>query len=344
MRVYALNTLKSGEDTIDLVRDSIPIQGVIGLSKRANSELISGYSYQQELCSQFDLPYIDVATYGLISEPDKAAITSLEIDILLVVGWQRLIPKWLIDHCRICAIGVHGSPFGITKGRGRSPQNWAILMGERTFDVSIFEIDDKIDSGRVFDTRSFVYSEFDDIKTSYYKSSILTARMIADLLRQPEFYQKSFPRQSECDAEYLPQRQPSDGAIDWNASNSQIRNLVRALTRPYPGARTSINGSQIQIWHITPFAIDFASNSYRTGEIVKVFGAGDFLVRTRAGYMLVDDFESDGDGFRPKAGMMLESADWQQQIQSIIQRHEEKYPMLKVSKSVQEFLLATHDH
>ena len=84
-------------------------------------------------------------------------------------------------------MGAHGSPLGITKGRGRSPQNWALILGLSTFYISIFKIDPGIDSGQIIETRSFTYSDFDDIKTSYYKVCLLTADMIINNLKSPFF-------------------------------------------------------------------------------------------------------------------------------------------------------------
>ena len=118
---------------------------------------------------------------------DKNKLLNTNIDILIVAGWQRLIPEWLIQHCKICVIGSHGSPLGITKGRGRSPQNWALIMGMESFEISIFQIDKGIDSGRIFNTKSFKYSAFDDIKTSYYKVCMLISQMLIELIKS-KFY------------------------------------------------------------------------------------------------------------------------------------------------------------
>ncbi|MCJ7557958.1 MAG: bifunctional UDP-4-amino-4-deoxy-L-arabinose formyltransferase/UDP-glucuronic acid oxidase ArnA, partial [Gammaproteobacteria bacterium] len=43
-------------------------------------------------------------------------------------------------------------------------------------------------------------------------------------------------------------RRPADGAIDWSASAEQIRNLVRAVTRPYPGAFTYRGTAKLMVW------------------------------------------------------------------------------------------------
>ena len=108
-------------------------------------------------------------------------------------------------------------------------------MGMQEFHISIFQIDKNIDSGKIFASKKFNYSEHDDIKTSYYKISLLTSVMITELLKSTESITE-LEEQNEAEAEYFPQRKPEDGTIDWNRSNGEIRNLIRALTHPYPGA------------------------------------------------------------------------------------------------------------
>lgn len=105
-------------------------------------------------------------------------LTALPIDLLIVCGWQRLVPPWLIEHAPARVVGSHGSALGIAGGRGRSPQNWALIAGERQFQLSIFFIEPGIDSGPVIDTRTFSYDDLDDIVSSYLKLAIGTAEML----------------------------------------------------------------------------------------------------------------------------------------------------------------------
>ena len=334
MNIYALNTVRSGLDTIDLVSKRIAVAGVIGLSHRDPGDSISDYVYQADWCQSRKLNFIEVETYGLSSEADKGTLLDLNIDVLMVTGWQRLIPQWFIDHCTICAIGAHGSPLGITKGRGRSPQNWALILGMKTFDISIFEMDADMDSGRIIDTRQFSYSPFDDIKTSYYKTCLLTADMLVEALQAPTFSHRKFSAQAHDQAEYFPQRTPHDGAIDWHRSNREIARFVRALTKPYPGAETEVEGQPVRIWSALPFDIDITDHC-SPGEIMKIFNKGDVLVKAAEGYVLIDDYTAEGVALRE--GMQFASCSFKEQMKVIIDRHERKYPHLPLSPEIKKY-------
>lgn len=333
MNIYILNTLGIGYDLISLLTGKIPIAGIIGLSDRESTDTISDFVYQYDFCKANNLSFIQMETYSLSSENDKKILRSLDIDILIVSGWQRLVPDWLIRHCNICAIGSHGSPLGITKGRGRSPQNWALLLGLDTFQISIFKIDPGVDSGPVIDTRSFNYSVYDNIKTSYYKTCLLTAEMLVKNLQDPEFIHRDFEVQNSEEAEYFPQRLPADGKIDWTRSSADIYNFVRALTKPYPGAESSVNGHTVKIWSALPFDLEIGNN-FPPGRIVKIFSKNDILVKTKDGFILIDDYRCDDADLKLTEGMDFESEPFGLQIDRIVERHEAKYPELPVSKLI----------
>jgi UDP-4-amino-4-deoxy-L-arabinose formyltransferase/UDP-glucuronic acid dehydrogenase (UDP-4-keto-hexauronic acid decarboxylating) len=333
VKIYILNTLAIGLDTVDILQKKIPLKGVVGLSNRESNEKISDFVYQKPECDRRKIDFTEVGSYDLSSKEDKCKLLKLEIDVLIVAGWQRLIPKWLIDHCRICAIGSHGSPHGITKGRGRSPQNWALLLGCSSFEVSIFEIDEGVDSGRVIDTRSFEYSQYDTIKTSYYKVSLLTSEMIFKALKSPDFRERKFLDQCEGNSEYLPQRKPKDGEIDWFRSSLEITNFIRAISKPYPGAYTYFKKCKIKLWSAIPFSIDIESNC-SPGEILKIFNKRDILVKTLDGFVLIDDFEFDSKEMVLEEGSVFSSCNFSEQMKEIIHRHEKKYPNFPISSSI----------
>lgn len=241
MNIYVLSTLEMGIDVTDILKKSLKIQGLIGLSERQQTNAISGYRYLKGYCDDNNFSFIEMDNYSLSNPKDKEKLLSLDIDILIVAGWQRLIPKWLIEHCKICAIGSHGSAYGITGGRGRSPQNWALLTGRKEFYISIFKIDEGADSGQIIDTRKFVLSDLDDIKTSYYRTNWLIANMIVENVNKQKISGLSFQEQ-QGEPQYLPQRFPEDGEIDWSRMSHRIYNSVRALTKPYPGAFSYVGG------------------------------------------------------------------------------------------------------
>jgi UDP-4-amino-4-deoxy-L-arabinose formyltransferase/UDP-glucuronic acid dehydrogenase (UDP-4-keto-hexauronic acid decarboxylating) len=325
MRIYALGTVESGHDLLELLRGRVSLAGIIGLGERRACDGISGYIHMRPLAERLGVDFVSVDSYALSGAEDRKKLEALDIDVLLVVGWQRLVPQWLIDRCRFGAIGAHGSPNGISGGRGRSPQNWSLILGAKTFSISIFFIDAGIDSGRVIDTRAFPYEDGDDIASSYAKVMLLTADMIANAFAGGAITAGRATPQTG-DAFYLPQRLPEDGGIDWRRSARDVCRFVAALTRPYPGAFTDLRGTRITVWRARPLDIGRPAAG-RPGQILLNSAGGRIIVVAGDGLVLIDDFETEpGPAPAPGAGEVFASADFQAQMTAIIDRHRLRYP------------------
>lgn len=333
MNIFILSSHGSGVDVLDVVAQTVPVAGVIGLNERPASDSISGYVYLEPHCRTRGVPFYSVESYGLTRAEDRAQLLELDIDVLLVINWQRLIPEWLIRHCRCCAIGAHGSAYGITGGRGRSPQNWALMMGKTSFHISIFRIDAGIDSGAVIDTREFPLTEWDDIGTSYYKTFWLVAQMAAENIRNGRIKTGAFTEQKES-ASYLPKRMPEDGEIDWSRSARHIYDFVRALSRPYPGAFSRLGGHLAKIWRVRPFEVPVLG-AFVPGTIIKKMHGGEWLVQAGDMPVLVDEFEYDGPPV--STGNAFEACNFMEQMCRIIDRHEQTYPDFPVAKDLRRF-------
>jgi UDP-4-amino-4-deoxy-L-arabinose formyltransferase/UDP-glucuronic acid dehydrogenase (UDP-4-keto-hexauronic acid decarboxylating) len=331
MKIYVLCTLSIGVDILNGLIGKMPLVGVVGLTERMPGDAISGYIFMRPYCDQSNLEFIPVESYALADDKDKQRLLALEIDILLVLGWQRLVPDWLIQHCKIGVVGIHGSWAGISGGRGRSPQTWSLLLGKEQFAVSIFWIDPGIDDGAVIDTRVFPLTPFDDIRMVNHKVSLLTAQMLTENFHRTKLDRHlAVPQPAE--AKYLPQRLPEDGAIDWHRSARQIYDFIRAQTHPYPGAYTFFAQAKLIIWRASMLELDLDLTAIRPGQIVQIFQCGDLLVNTQMGLLLIDDYAVEPVEAKAwlHSGIVFESDSYAKQMGTIVERHRSKYPNLDV--------------
>ncbi|MEB3185797.1 MAG: hypothetical protein VKM97_07930, partial [Cyanobacteriota bacterium] len=280
-----------------------------------------------------------VESYALTSENDKSCLLGLDIEFLWVSGWQRLIPGWLLDHVSTCILGGHGSPDGITKGRGRSPQNWALILGAQKFCISLFMIKSGIDDGDILAERWFSYNQYDDILTSYYKSSLCMGEMVLEFFRNPDLaISKAMPQVGN--ASYYPQRIEDDGWVDWSLNQLEISRICRALARPYPGLRAVIKHDSdcinLRIWKCLPFDDSVGGH---LGVIDAVFCTGSFLVNCGDGRMLVEDWTA-SPGWRPVVGSLLCGRPLSVELANIIERHLQAFKHLPIA----ERLLRKNSH
>lgn len=333
-RVYALSAVGAGYDLIRALGSSgVDFAGIIALSDKADRTSAAGFTAASSLTDLPSTRVIEVDDYSLRSAADRERIEQEEIDILLVVGWQRLVPSWLIDHCTCGVVGLHGSANGISAGRGRSPQNWAILLGAPSFELAAFLIDPGVDSGAVLSARRFAYTEHDDIASSYMKTVLVSADMLKDIVADWDGAIASASAQDDAEALYLPQRLPEDGGIDWNQPMATVRAQVAALTRPYPGACCDSPTGRIKVWSARPIGDLPLTASSAPGQVMMSTVAGALVVRAGDGFVAVDDFTVEA-GERPAAGDILRSVPLSETLSAVVARHAARFPDQRLSSDL----------
>lgn len=321
MNTYILNATLNGKMLTEILCKRMDIKGLITLSENADDKSNEYYDYS-DYCRNNNLECIKLNKYNFSSLEDRDLLEKLDIDLIIIASWQRLVPEWLIKKCSIGIIGAHGSHEGIERGRGRSPQNWAILTGQKRFILSIFWIEPGTDDGSIIDTEEFEYLPTDTILVSYVQVNTLKAEMILRNIRNGRIPNKEGTPQSD-DAFYLPQRIKEDGQIDWNRDAVEISNMVRALTKPYPGAYTLFDKEEFIIWIARPVVNDdiHIYDSYENGTVLSILGKS-ILVKCKNNLLLIDSITNFEKIYE---GMVFQSADYKLQIHSIINRHNEKY-------------------
>jgi methionyl-tRNA formyltransferase len=240
------------------------------------------------------LPYSVVKQYSLNSPEDRNAMLALELDALLVMGWQRLIPAWFLERLSIGAFGMHGSSKPLPHGRGRSPMNWSLIQNKECFYTHLFRYRPGVDDGEIAAVQVFDITPFDTCLTLHYKNTLsmigLLERSLPALL---EGTAKLTPQPTEG-ATYYPKRAEEDGLIYWTDTTIEIYNLVRAVTRPFPGAFSFLDNQaekKVRIWRAIPFDTRLDWPNAVPGQVVAVFGEGAFVVRTGDSSLLVQESE-----------------------------------------------------
>lgn len=169
-------------------------------------------------------------------------------DIIYCFGWSYLLPQEILDIPPMGVVGFH--PAALPKNRGRHPLIWALVLGLEETGVTFFMMDEGADSGPIVSQEIIPIAAEDAAESLYEK--VTTAA-----LSQISGFTKSFAKgtmtpvpQDHSQSSYWRKRSRVDGKIDWRMSAKSIHDLVRALTRPYPGAETSYGEQNICIWKV----------------------------------------------------------------------------------------------
>jgi|SRR5919108_4608695 methionyl-tRNA formyltransferase len=220
------------------------------------------------------------------------------LDLLLLVNWRWLVPASLYRQPRQGAFVFHDSL--LPAYRGFSPTCWAIINGEATTGATLFAIADDVDAGDIIGQQQVAIGPDDTVMT-------VMGRVTEAYLRLLEMHLEELlagtaaPRpQEHGKATYACKRTAEDNRIDWAAPTLVIHNLVRAVTHPYPGAFTSLEGRRLRVWSSRR---DLEPRNYRgriPGAVVGFGQAGEAAVLTGDGVLILDCVQlEDGPAVRP---------------------------------------------
>lgn len=239
-------------------------------------------------CDRRGIPVHEVSTYTLKAEADIAAIRDADLDVLCVLGWERLLPDHILALPRHFACGMHGSPYGLPRGRGRSPMNWSLILGNKHFTTSLFRYSPGVDDGDVIAARTFEIGEHDTIQTLHHKNRWIMQSLLKQAFADIKADRLSFTPQPEGEPSFYPKRTADDGGIDWAEDTRTIHGLVRAVAPPYPGAYCLLGEDRLIVEAAQPFDGSLFPASIPAGTVVDIsWSAGQFVVKTVDGSLLV---------------------------------------------------------
>ena len=165
------------------------------------------------------------------------AIETLDVgspDLIFSFYYRSMLPMPLLQKARLGAFNMHGSL--LPKFRGRAPLNWAILKGETETGVTLHEMVEKPDAGRIVDQQAVPIGPDENAVEVFRRmaeaAEAVLKRSIRSLLAgKPDYRPNELSKGS-----YYGRRRPEDGRIDWSKSAKEIHDLVRAVAPPFPGA------------------------------------------------------------------------------------------------------------
>ncbi len=303
-QVVVFGVKDTSENIVSFIQEHIcPVDLVITVSPEVTKRnQISGYKGLAGLTQKYGIPVHEADSYFLTDEKTRRFLEENQFDIGISMGWQRLIPPSVLNRFRFGVYGFHGSCGYLPFGRGRSPLNWSVILGDTRFNLNLFRYDEKADSPNVFAAEMFSITPYDDIRTAQYKNMICSKRLIRKLLEAYRSGHIEIKTASRDFDSWYEKRTAADGRLDFHNRTRELYNLIRGVTAPFPGAFAFAGDMRVVIWEAVPFDEMLDFSEYKPGEIVDVFD-GRPIVRTVDGSLLIRRYESERE---LKAGDILE--------------------------------------
>ena len=181
-------------------------------------------------------------------------LRQLEPHLLVSVFYDKILKPRVLEIPSLAAANVH---FGLLPyNRGSMPIPWAIIDGNDP-GVTMHHMDPGVDTGDIIAQMAVPAGDHETAKDIYGRCTAAGLYLFERYI--PLLLQSSAPRrcQPTVGGSYYRPGYPFDRWIEWSQPGEEISRFVRALTfAPFPSARTSFAGSELEVCHPVWIASD----------------------------------------------------------------------------------------
>ncbi|MEM1384974.1 MAG: methionyl-tRNA formyltransferase [Pseudomonadota bacterium] len=247
----------------------------------------------KEAAQELGLPLFQPPNYK--DESVLAEMRALNADLMVMAYMIIFVPE------AARSIPKHGSicfhPSLLPLHRGPSSINWPIMWGATRTGLTWFYPDDGLDEGDILLQWECDIGPDETLGDVYFKK-IFPAGVESVLTVCDHFRAGTPPRtpQDESKATYESWCRKKDAQIDWRKPAAEVYNMIRGCN-PQPGAWTTVNGAEIQLYDARP-----ADGDGTPGEVVSV-GEDGVTVQAAGGRVLLKRV-------RPAGGAKIPAPEW----------------------------------
>jgi methionyl-tRNA formyltransferase len=232
--------------TLDrLVEAGVHVQLVVTQPDRPKGrglELVSSPVKQRAL--QLGLPVVQPESIKN-NQDFRTQLTALNPDAIIIVGYGRIVPQWMLDLPPLGNINLHASL--LPKYRGAAPIQWAIARGEVVTGVTTMKIDAGLDTGDILLQQEISIAFDDTAETLAPKLAEIGASLTVDTLRGLQTRTIHPRKQDDAQSGLAPILKKEDGLIDFSRPAAETLNRMRGF-QPWPGAYSKFRGKNLQVW------------------------------------------------------------------------------------------------
>ena len=216
------------------------------------------------------LPVLTPASLG--DEEARASLAALDADLGVVVAYGALIPPAVLGIPRHGWVNLHFSL--LPAWRGAAPVQHAIWHGDSETGVSVFLLEEGLDTGPVFAQRRHTLDPTQTSGDVLSELAVVGASVVMEVVSGiAQGTARAVPQSSEG-VSVAPRITVDQARIHWHAPSTLIDRQVRACT-PQPGAWTTVDGVRVRIGPVTPRTEPLPAGVIRPhGDEIRV-GTGD---------------------------------------------------------------------
>lgn len=169
-------------------------------------------------------------------------LAKLDPEMIVVVAYGKLLPKYVLDYPKYGCINIHGSL--LPKYRGAAPMQRAIMEGETVSGVTSMYMAEGLDTGDMLLKEEVEIAEDDNFETVHDKLGEAGARVLLRTVEAAKKDELHPEKQDDSLATHAAKIDKAECRIDFSTDVKVLHDRIRGLS-PFPLAFTTLRGGKM---------------------------------------------------------------------------------------------------
>lgn len=215
-------------------------------------------------------------------------LKTLSPDVIVVVAYGKILPKYVLNFPRLGCINLHGSL--LPEFRGAAPMQRAIMQGKDVIGVTSMYMAEGLDTGDMLEFASIPLTDDDNFETVHDKLASIGSELLISTLSKLDQNTITPIPQDDSLATYAAKIENADCVIDFSNDYRAVFNQIRGLS-PFPLAFCHHNGKMLKIIDARPISeeelkVNNCDLTLPFGTVLSL-NQGTILVRAQNGALAI---------------------------------------------------------
>lgn len=217
-------------------------------------------------------------------------IKELNPDIIITLAYGQIVPQGLLDIPPLGCLNLHGSL--LPKYRGAAPIQYALINNEQITGMTLMEMIDKMDAGKIYATKEIVISEDENSTSLFIKMADAAKELILETL--PKYINEELPgvEQDERLVTFCPTIKPEQERLSLDNTATELNGWIKGLSDK-PGAYFLLNGQKLKVYKAKVVDLEIQGEKPLPGTIIKA-DKGGLVIQCKEGQLSLLELQKEG--------------------------------------------------